>query len=450
MAQLTKETTGIQTGTHLEVKHLSVGYLAGSGAVHAVNDVSFTLERGQILGLAGESGCGKSTLAYAIARLLRAPAYITGGEIFYHPRYREDEKGRQLSSTRALAKGKNRPSAEEEMEAVDILKLSDSGVLKAHRPQMSGEARKARAIELLRLVGIAPERLRSYPHELSGGMRQRAMIAIALALTPELIIMDEPTTALDVVMQREILTEIIRLREQFGFSVIFITHDLSLLLELTDPVAIMYAGRMVELASRRDLYLHPRHPYSYGLLNSFPSVRGPATEAGGIPASLVRAGSLGLPLALAIIGGEPARFAPFLKLYREAARCSGHDAATLPVGINSHGYIADTSQEARDEHAPFYISMMNRLGPERGWPKIGRRDYHASSSPRGALVVGSPEEVIEKILLQYEIFGHQRFLMQSSIGAMPHRQILHAIELFGTRVAPIVRRETAPAPAQTE
>ena len=158
-------------------------------------------------------------------------------------------------------------------------------VLRAHRPEMSADARKERAIDLLRLVGIAPDRLHGYPHELSGGMRQRAMIAIALALTPELIIMDEPTTALDVVMQREILTEIIRLREQFGFSVIFITHDLSLLLELSDRVAIMYAGRMVEMASRRDLYLHPRHPYSYGLLNSFPSLHGPRREAGGIPGS---------------------------------------------------------------------------------------------------------------------------------------------------------------------
>src|SRR5437660_5583759 len=158
-------------------------------------------------------------------------------------------------------------------------------VLKAHRPQMGPDSRKARAIELLRLVGIAPDRLRSYPHDLSGGMRQRAMIAIALALTPELIIMDEPTTALDVVMQREILTEIMRLREQFGFSVIFITHDLSLLLELSDRVAIMYAGRIVEMASRRDLYLHPRHPYSYGLLNSFPSLHGPRRKMSGIPGS---------------------------------------------------------------------------------------------------------------------------------------------------------------------
>jgi len=318
MTQLTNQTTRVGTNTLLEIKHLSVDYLAASGAVHAVTDVSFTLERGQILGLAGESGCGKSTLAYALARLLRPPAYITGGQVFYYPRYREDNTGRQYVSSMALTKEKNRPTADAEpVEAVDILQLTPGelrtfrwselsivfqsamnalnpvlnigtqkmDVLRAHRPQMSAEARKERAIELLRLVGIAPDRIRSYPHELSGGMRQRAMIAIALALSPELIIMDEPTTALDVVVQREILTEIIRLREQLGFSVIFITHDLSLLLELTDQVAIMYAGRIVELASRRDLYLHPRHPYSYGLLNSFPSLHGPRREAGGIPGS---------------------------------------------------------------------------------------------------------------------------------------------------------------------
>src|SRR6202035_2566211 len=139
-----------------------------------------------------------------------------------------------------------------------------------------------------------------------------------------------------------------------------------------------------------------------------------------------------------------------IRLYREAVRRGGHDEATLPVSINSHGYIADTSPLARDEHAHFHTAMMNKLGPERGWPRIGRRDYDASSSPRGALVVGSPEGVIEKILFQHEIFGHQRFLMQSSVSAMPHRQILHAIELFGTRVAPVVRRETGYDPAPTE
>lgn len=158
-------------------------------------------------------------------------------------------------------------------------------VLRTHRPHMGPDSRKQRAIELLQLVGIAPDRLRSYPHELSGGMRQRAIIAIALALSPEILIMDEPTTALDVVVQREILTEIMRLREKLGFSVIFITHDLSLLLELADNVAIMYAGRIVEKASRRDLYLHPYHPYSYGLLNSFPSMHGPRRKMSGIPGS---------------------------------------------------------------------------------------------------------------------------------------------------------------------
>jgi peptide/nickel transport system ATP-binding protein len=318
MVQLSNGTTSLGAQTLLEIKHLSVDYLAASGAVHAVTDVSFTLERGQILGLAGESGCGKSTLAYAIARLLRPPAYITAGQVLYYPPARQEEMGAHLVSSVALARKKDRPSAgEEPAEAVDILHLTPgelrafrwselsivfqsamnalnpvlnigtqiTDVLQAHRPEMSADARKERAIDLLRLVGIAPDRLRSYPHELSGGMRQRAMIAIALALTPELIIMDEPTTALDVVMQREILTEIIRLREQFGFSVIFITHDLSLLLELSDRVAIMYAGRMVEMATRRDLYLHPRHPYSYGLLNSFPSLHGPRREAGGIPGS---------------------------------------------------------------------------------------------------------------------------------------------------------------------
>lgn len=216
-------------------------------------------------------------------------------------------------------------------------------------------------------------------------------------------------------------------------------EKLDLLLRLREEERVTWSGQHRPALDGLGVYPRP-------LQNPLPVW----VAVGGTPASVARAGVLGLPLALAIIGGEPARFATLLKLYREAARRGGHDATRLPVGINSHGYIADTSQEARDEHAPFYLSMMNKLGPERGWPRIGRRDYDASSSPRGALVVGSPEEVIEKILFQHEIFGHQRFLMQSSVSAMPHRQILHAIELFGTRVAPVVRRETAYDPAPTE
>jgi peptide/nickel transport system ATP-binding protein len=297
---------GTKTDILLEVKNLSVDYLAANGTVHAVDDVSFTLRRGEILGLAGESGCGKSTLAYAVARLLRPPAVIAGGSVTYYPQPSDGE----ITQKR---RRKNFRSGE----PIDVLKLSSSQLLdfrwnelsivfqsamnalnpvmnigtqimdvfKRHRPDMGPNSRKQRAIELLALVGIAPDRLSSYPHELSGGMRQRAVIAIALALQPEVIIMDEPTTALDVVVQREILELISGLCKEFNTALIFITHDLSLLLELADHIAIMYAGKMIEKASSQDMYQHPRHPYSYGLLNSFPTLRGPRRKMAGIPGS---------------------------------------------------------------------------------------------------------------------------------------------------------------------
>ena len=321
---VTNVNSNTHTDTLLDVKNLSVDYHASSGTVHAVTDVSFTLRRGEILGLAGESGSGKSTLAYAIACLLRPPAMISGGEIVYYPRPSQDGKDTSyVAMTRLSKSGKSKYAKNgivhsiEETPSINLLQLSPAqlgdlrwddlaivfqsamnalnpvmtvgaqimDVLRTHRPHMGSDSRKQRAIELFQLVGISPDRLRSYPHELSGGMRQRAIIAIALALSPEILIMDEPTTALDVVVQREILTEIMRLREKLGFSVIFITHDLSLLLEMADHVAIMYAGRIVEKASRHDLYLHPRHPYSYGLLNSFPSLHGPRRKMAGIPGS---------------------------------------------------------------------------------------------------------------------------------------------------------------------
>jgi peptide/nickel transport system ATP-binding protein len=158
-------------------------------------------------------------------------------------------------------------------------------VLKAHERRMSGRQRRARAAELLELVGISPDRLASYPHELSGGMRQRVMIALALALRPRLLVMDEPTTALDVVIQREILTELMDLRARLGFSVLFITHDLSLLIEIADTIAVMYAGRLVEKAPARAVFRAPRHPYTYGLTHSFPSLHGPRTVMTGIEGS---------------------------------------------------------------------------------------------------------------------------------------------------------------------
>jgi peptide/nickel transport system ATP-binding protein len=302
----------------LDVKNMSVDYYAANGTVHAVSDVSFKLKRGEILGLAGESGCGKSTLAYAISRLLRPPAEIVGGEVLYYPSARKRQEGETQTIFSKLP-GHGRPTTthSDDGDSINVLQLSPTqlrafrwnelsivfqsamnalnpvlnvgtqimDVLKTHQPEMGADSRKQRAYELLKLVGIASDRLRSYPHELSGGMRQRVVIAIALALNPELIIMDEPTTALDVVVQRDILQLISALCKEFSTALIFITHDLSLLIELADKVAIMYAGKMVEKASSADLYAHPRHPYSYGLLNSFPTLHGPITRMGGIPGS---------------------------------------------------------------------------------------------------------------------------------------------------------------------
>jgi peptide/nickel transport system ATP-binding protein len=286
----------------LEVKHLSVDYFAESGTVHAVTDVSFTLRRGEVLGLAGESGSGKSTLVYALTQLLPQAAEITGGEVVYYPPARAEgqgahrEAGAPAVNLLALTPRQFRAYRWSDLAIVfqsamsslnPVMTVGDQieDVLKAHRARMSAAERRARARELFQLVGIAADRLTSYPHELSGGMRQRAGIAIALALQPEIVILDEPTTALDVVVQREILSELTRLRQRLNFSVIFITHDLSLLLELADNVAVMYAGRIVEQASRRDLYAHPRHPYSFGLINAFPRLRGPRRGVTGIPGS---------------------------------------------------------------------------------------------------------------------------------------------------------------------
>ena len=321
MSDVFGETSPPVNGSRLlEIRNLSVDYYAASGTVHALDNVSLTLERGQILGLAGESGSGKSTLAYAITRLLRPPAEITNGQILYYPRVNADGDVR----IERLARMTRKKKASDKLDmngdtpgAVDILdftprelrafrwselsivfqsamnalnpvmniKTQIEDVLRTHQPKMGPDTRKQRIEDLLRLVGIAPDRMRSYPHELSGGMRQRAIIAIALALSPELIIMDEPTTALDVVVQREILTEIMGLRQRLNFSVIFITHDLSLLLEIADKIAIMYAGRIVETATSAELHRQPRHPYSYGLLNSFPTIHGPRRTMTGIPGS---------------------------------------------------------------------------------------------------------------------------------------------------------------------
>jgi alkanesulfonate monooxygenase SsuD/methylene tetrahydromethanopterin reductase-like flavin-dependent oxidoreductase (luciferase family) len=206
-------------------------------------------------------------------------------------------------------------------------------------------------------------------------------------------------------------------------------EKLDLLLRLRDAERVSWSGE--HRAPIEDLGVYPRpvqHPLPIWI------------AVGGTPQSVVRAATLGLPLALAIIGGAPERFAPLVALYRETARRAGHDLARMPVGINSHTFIADTSEEAADAFFPSYADVMSRIGRERGWPPTTRAQFDALRSPRGALLVGSPQEVIDKILHEHELFAHQRFLAQLTVGAMPHREVMHAIELLGTVVAPAVRR----------
>ncbi len=164
---------------------------------------------------------------------------------------------------------------------------------------------------------------------------------------------------------------------------------------------------------------------------------------GGTPASVVRAGTLGLPLALAIIGGEPARFAPLRTLYDEAGRRAGHAPETLRFSLNVHGFLADDRRTAIDTAAPAFLQVMNRIGGERGWPPMSRAQFEETCTLHGANMVGSPEEAIEKILFQHELFGHDRLLVQLSVGTLPHDAVMHAVELLGTKVAPAVRAEIA-------
>jgi oligopeptide/dipeptide ABC transporter ATP-binding protein len=277
----------------LEISDLSVAYQSKDGDVRAVEQVNLSLHPGEVVGLCGESGSGKSTLAYGATRLLRPPALVTGGSVRYYGR-RITQGGDPVdiltASKRELHALRWREIAivfQSAMNALNpVLRVQDQilDAIQAHMKTSRSEA-KEKAATLLDLVGIPRARLRSYPHELSGGMRQRVMIAMALAADPEVVIMDEPTTALDVVVQRDILAQIVELKQTLGFAIMFITHDLSLLLELADRIAVMYAGRLLETGTAHEIMREPAHPYTRGLLNSFPSLRGPRRELVGIPGS---------------------------------------------------------------------------------------------------------------------------------------------------------------------
>jgi alkanesulfonate monooxygenase SsuD/methylene tetrahydromethanopterin reductase-like flavin-dependent oxidoreductase (luciferase family) len=209
-------------------------------------------------------------------------------------------------------------------------------------------------------------------------------------------------------------------------------EKLDLLLKLRESEHVTWSGRL--RAPLNDASVWPR------------PIQDPLpvwVAVGGAPQSVIRAGTLGLPRTLAIIGGQPERFVPLVELYRRALDSAGHDVTQSKLAINTHAFVGESSRQADQAFAASYLAMMNRIGRERGWPPAGRAEYESLRSPRGALAVGSPEQVAEKILFDHQIFGNQRYIAQMSVGAVAHEDVLRSIELFATKVAPIVRAEVA-------
>jgi peptide/nickel transport system ATP-binding protein len=254
------------------------------GTVRAVRDVSFEVAPGEFVGIVGESGCGKSTLMFGIAQLLSPPAGIAAGQVIFNGRNLVGLTDSQLTATRWRDMSVVMQSAMNALNPVMSIAAQFADAMRAH-DVTSKQQIADRSAEVLRMVGIDPVHLNSYPHQLSGGMRQRSMIAMALLFTPDLVIMDEPTSALDVVAQRSLMVQVKELQDKLGFAVIFVTHDMSLVRHFTDRLMIMYAGQVAELGVTRHLFEHPLHPYTIGLMEAFPSIRGPRVPLTGIPGS---------------------------------------------------------------------------------------------------------------------------------------------------------------------
>lgn len=285
--------------TTLSVNGLSIEYQARRGRVQAIRDVTFDVRRGEALALIGESGSGKTTLGLGIVQLLPSTARVTGGTALYRRYGREN--GHALAQSREIDALKLKGNAlrqfrwkecamvfQSALNALNpVLRISDqfADTARAHG-YLQGRALHERSEELLRLVRLDPERVwRSFPHELSGGMRQRVLIALSLLLDPQLLILDEPTTALDILTQRNIMDVLKDLRQKLDFSLIFISHDLSLAAELADRVATVYAGKIVELADVETTFKEPKHPYTVGLINAVPTLRGAKEDLTSIPGS---------------------------------------------------------------------------------------------------------------------------------------------------------------------
>jgi len=267
----------------LEVNDLTMHYMTRRGPVYAVDQVSFTLDRGGSLGLVGESGCGKTSIAITLLKLLPENAEILDGEIWLDGTdlvpLSEDEvrtyRWRNISMVFQAAMNSLNPVYTVEEQILEAMRQ--------HMPQLSEGEMSARVDQLYELVGLDPVIKTEYPHQYSGGMRQRAVIAMALSCNPDVIIADEPTTALDVIVQDQILKKIKEVQERLGMAMIYISHDIAVIAEVAERVGVMYAGRMAELASSEDIFLRPLHPYTMGLMSSFPSIIGKKTELVTIP-----------------------------------------------------------------------------------------------------------------------------------------------------------------------
>jgi probable LLM family oxidoreductase len=310
----------------------------------------------------------------------------------------------------------------EEIELADHLGLDVFGVGEHHRPDYAVSAPAV-------VLAAAAERTKN--------IRLTSAVTVLSSDDPVRVFQDFATLDLLSGGRAEIMAgrgSFIESFPLFGYDLgdydELFAEKLELLLRLRESERVTWSGR--HRAPLDDAGVYPR------------PVQDPLPvwiAVGGTPQSVVRAAVLGLPLAIAIIGGQPERFAPLARLYREAASEAGHDPERLPISINSHTYVAEYSQQASDEYFPTYSAMMNGIGRERGWPPMRRAQFEAGRSPRGALLVGSPEEVVEKILFEHELFGLGRFMAQISVGTLPHDRVMRAIELFGTEVAPAVRKE---------
>jgi peptide/nickel transport system ATP-binding protein len=275
---------GRHRGAILEVKDLSVDYVMERGIVRAVQDVSFEVGPGEFVGIVGESGCGKSTLLFAIAQLLAPPASISNGSVAFDGDNLVGLTDRMLSAVRWVDMSVVMQSAMNALNPVLSISAQFRDAMRAHGVTSKSEIAE-RSAEVLKMVGIDPVHLKSYPHQLSGGMRQRSMIAMAMLFTPDLVIMDEPTSALDVVAQRSLMVQIKELQDKLGFAVIFVTHDMSLVRHFSDRLMVMYAGQIAELGVTRKIFQRPLHPYTIGLMDAFPSIKGPRVPLTGIPGS---------------------------------------------------------------------------------------------------------------------------------------------------------------------